>query len=236
MSREVKINSIPKEEKETFLDNMLTKIIIGFLIIVIGHGLVIWKNQDAFDTKLTKIEEDIKTVIDAEHRVIKLEQYKENAYNRLDILEQESHIMNTDRNQRGGSFRRDDADKLRITLETQINKNSGKIAALEWKVDNLNSRLFEMSQSVKESIKESYANVRALESNINIEHTSIRKEIMENSAEDNIRHATVQDRQKTMSDALVSLNNELESSRDRIDKKIKSCEDYSREKIGDFND
>ena len=102
--------------KESLMDSMLVKIVATLLIVILGQGLMIWKNQDAFNGRLNEVEKDIVLVVDINNKVIKLQENKIQAFMRIDKLEE--HVVETslDRNSRGGSFRRDDSEIMKKYL------------------------------------------------------------------------------------------------------------------------
>ena len=160
------------EEKEKIMDSMFGRVVAtllaSLLVIVIGHGLIIWKNQDSFDSRLLEAEKDIALVVDINNRIIKLESYKVEAFSR--ITKVEDHVIDTsmDRSTRGGSFRRDDADKMKQYLLDKIDIGSDKISTLEYKMNNIEGIVSECKANIpnyalKEHLRELEDEVEELE-------------------------------------------------------------------------
>lgn len=234
MSREVKIKHM-QEEKQPFSEGMskLVATTIGLLLIaVIGQGLLIWKNQANVLEDIIDLEQEVVSMHSISDRLLQLELAKNVAYGRIITLEETVKNSEVDKYQRGGSWRRNDAMEMRTELERLININMGKIAALEWKLDNLNERTVGSMESDIIEIEKSISSIQIV---LDTEHVKMREEIMENSAEDNIRHASLQERADITAKALVSLNNEFNAFREKTDKLVKKCEELNEEKINEFN-
>ena len=129
--------------KESLMDSMLVKIVATLLIVILGQGLMIWKNQDAFNGRLNEVEKDIVLVVDINNKVIKLQENKIQAFMRIDKLEE--HVVETslDRNSRGGSFRRDDSEIMKKYLLDKIDIGSGRLNVLDYKMSNAENSLNE---------------------------------------------------------------------------------------------
>lgn len=181
MAREVKIHEMP-EKQESFMDSVLAKIlgtiIASLLIVILGQGLVIWKNQDAFHERLIDAEEELMLVKNISERLLTLEGNKASAYSRLEKLEGTTSIIFEDRQQRGGTFRRDDAEALKTNIFDRISIEDGRIAALEYKMNNAEKRIEECRKerdkfALQEDLKDLEEEVELLES----EHESAYAEL-----------------------------------------------------------
>lgn len=147
MSREVKIqNNMPEKQKPLFSEGMskLVATTIGLLLIaVIGQGLIIWKNQDSILKDISGIKENITVTHVLSDRLIKLEGSRIEAFGRIDKLENTEDSLAVDRSQRGGSYRRNDADLLEKNILGLISVGKNRLSSLEYKMGNAESRINE---------------------------------------------------------------------------------------------
>ena len=172
MSRGVKIYDMPEEEKSSLMDSMFAKVIAtilaSLLVIIIGQGLIIWKDQDTFEKQLEGHEKEIELVHELSDRLITLEAHKTEAYAKL--LKIEIYMQETllDRSQRGGSFRRNDAEIMKENLLGKIDIEDGRISALEYRMDSADEKLDDCrvripTYALKEDLEELEDDVEILE-------------------------------------------------------------------------
>lgn len=179
MSREVRIHDMPEEKLlDSVIGKALATVLAALVLLVAGQGLVIWKNQDSFQKELTRIGDSLEIVHRLSERLLKLEGNRETAFGRIQQLENTVGGTASERAQRGGSFRRNDATILKEAMTDANTVQDTRLATLENKVANSENRISECRQrSIGFVLKEDFDELEEDVESLKEEHEEAYEEL-----------------------------------------------------------